>query len=789
MKYLYVLVFLLSNIVIIVQMQNVPVVFPGERQTEEDSCTTPDGSNGICKPIILCLFAFSNVSDIEQYSCQYKDQEGGGVCCPLQPDLTPRRRLTIPTVIEFPPSEELPTITGRDLNSAGREGVEIVQKIDELEKELVQLGLTVKSGTKEAFHQAFFGNKPQLHQLGRDGLIGVEASLQLAKRFGLDNLQGRNLRRFSMQDTVISDTCPKPPPCPSTKYRTIDGSCNNLNNPSWGKSFTPFQRFLAPRYFDGINAPRIANDGGPLPSPRDVSSMANPDKDIPNAIFTLILMQWAQFVDHDLTLTAVTKGQNNEGIICCDPQIQRNPRLLHPACLPIVISKSDKFYSHFNETCMEFVRSLPAPKPECTFGSREQINQLTAYLDGSNVYGSTEEEIKNLRAFKGGKLKILKLHNEDYLPQEQHKTDDCAIQEQACFMAGDERVNEQINLAIMHSLWMREHNRVTDELSKQNPGWNDEILFHETRRIVSAEIQHISYNEFLPLLLGKDIMQSYGLLLKPFGYSFDYNPKINPSIANGFATAAYRYGHTLVQGRLDILEENGEVSDQVPLASTFFNPILLYKPGYFTKFVRGLIGQPAQKYDRFITSQLTNHLFQPHGHQFGLDLVALNTQRGRDHGIPPYNEWRKWCNLKPFKNFEELKEVMAPQSVEVYSKLYRSVDDIDLFTAGVSERSLPDGTLGETFACIVGEQFRRLKVGDRFWYENGKLESSFTEAQLKQIRQTSLSRILCDNAKDIKAVQPLAFIRSSKWNPRVPCDSEQIPKIDFSPWKNEPVWS
>ncbi|XP_067143854.1 peroxidase-like [Centruroides vittatus] len=785
--------FLLFGLLVFVFTQDVRVTFSRQTTSDdgegEEACVTPDGNDGTCRPLIRCLYALTNVSDVERFSCSYQGVEGAGICCSPSTDLAPRKGAARPTEFDPVPLVDIPGITPRVLSAAAEEGRRVVEETDKLEEELIKLGLTVKSGTKEAFHQAFFGSKRRIYQLGKNGQIAVETSLQLAKSLELNTLQGRSLKRVSIKDTPISNTCPKPPPCPSSKYRTSDGSCNNLNNLSWGKSFTPFQRFLPPKYFDGIDAPRIAADGGPLPSARDVSDAANPDKDVPNAIFTLIIMQWAQFVDHDITLTAITKNKDNEGILCCDPKIQRNPKLLHPACFPIAISKNDRFYSKFNESCMEFVRSLAAPKPECTLGSREQINQLTAFLDGSNVYGSTEEEANSLRSFKEGKLKILKLHGEQFLPQEQHKSEDCAIQEQACFLAGDERVNEQINLAIMHTLWMREHNRVAKELKKQNPGWNDQILYLESRRIVGAEIQHITYNEFLPLLLGNNIVSSYGLLPKPYGKIFDYDPKLNPSIANGFATAAYRYGHTLVQGFIDLLERNGEVKEKVPLSSTFFNPILLYRPKYFSKFVRGLVGQPAQKYDRFITSQLTNHLFQPHGHHFGLDLVALNTQRGRDHGIPPYNEWRRWCKLKPFESFDELNRLMTPQSVEAYKKLYRSVEDIDLFTAGVSERSVPDGTLGETFACIVGEQFRRLKFGDRFWYENGKLESSFTDDQLAEIRKTSLSRILCDNTKELDAVQPLAFIRASKWNPRVPCNSVQIPRLNFAKWKNEPVWS
>lgn len=70
------------------------------------------------------------------------------------------------------------------------------------------------------------------------------------------------------------------------------------------------------------------------------------------------------------------------------------------------------------------------------------------------------------------------------------------------YILGDGRVNEQIELALMHTLWMREHNRVAGILQSLHRDWSDEALFQEARRIVVAEMQHITYNEFLPIILG-----------------------------------------------------------------------------------------------------------------------------------------------------------------------------------------------------------------------------------------------------------------------------------------------
>lgn len=142
-------------------------------------------------------------------------------------------------------------------------------------------------------------------------------------------------------------------------------------------------------------------------------------------------------------------------------------------------------------------------------------------------------------------------------------------------------------------------------------------------------------------------------------------------------------------------------------------------------------------------------------------MVALNIQRGRDHGIQGYVHYREVCGLSRIRSFEDLRSVLSnPAVADVLSKLYRRIEDVDLFIAGTSEKPLPGAIVGPTFACIIGEQFRRIKEGDRFWYENGNLDTSFRLNQLVEIKKTSLARILCDNS-DIKMMQLFALLMPS----------------------------
>ena len=129
-----------------------------------------------------------------------------------------------------------------------------------------------------------------------------------------------------------------------------------------------------------------------------------------------------------------------------------------------------------------------------------------------------------------------------------------------------------------------------------------------------------------------------------------------------------------------------------------------------------------KKITNFITQ---NHLFQNRNFPFGLDLVALNIQRGRDHGLPDYNSWRKSCQLPTRKSFDEMRRLDFRRGIGNFGQLYRSMNDIDLYPAGLAEEPMKNGLLGPTFTCLLARQFSDLKFGDRFWYENTNQPNSF----------------------------------------------------------------
>ncbi|XP_069702687.1 salivary peroxidase/catechol oxidase-like isoform X3 [Periplaneta americana] len=767
-----------------------PLQFPEEPQVPEQAppCSTQSGEAGFCRPLVKCITFYAEVPELRRQPCRMQSQELG-VCCPLR-----KRPTSVPTGLDRqnhgvlrpppPPPVVIPPFSPQQLNNAALVALERIRQRIEFVASLFANNVIVQVGTPAAWHQEFFQTTNATLEQGEEAQKNVEASVSLVNEFQLSPDQGTfALPTFSVLNTVIADSCPRPTNCRAERYRSADGSCNNLQNERWGRAGTALQRVLPPKYGDGVNSPRVAANREELPSARVVSTQFATEADIPYDNYTLLVMQWGQFLDHDLTHTPISRGQSGAGLSCCREGKVIQQDLRHPDCFPISLPQNDHIFAPFGERCMEFVRSLPAPRPECNFGPREQMNQVTGYLDGSNIYGSNLNSQQTLRERRGGRLAIQNFKGRQLLPENRGEcTDDEEIL--ACFKAGDSRVNEQVELAVMHTIWMREHNRVAGELARLNPNWGDETLFQEARRIVVAEMQHITYNEWLPVVLGRDYMDKFELSPRDNGFTKLYDDTLNPSITNVFATAAFRFGHSLIQSHMQGFTRFGNVRQNLELSHHQFTPFVLYEDGALDNFVRGLSTQPSQRFDRFFSKQLTDHLFQG-DLDFGLDLVALNIQRGRDHGLPPYNDWREVCGLPRAKSWENLQDVMDAQSVAALRALYPSVDEIDLFVAAVAEKPLPGALLGQTFVCLVGDQFARLRRGDRFFYEEGGQPSTFTSQQLEQIRKANLARVLCDNSDDIALMQPLAFFQASFLNQRVPCSSESIPRMNLNAWAGD----
>lgn len=155
----------------------------------------------------------------------------------------------------------------------------------------------------------------------------------------------------------------------------------------------------------------------------------------------------------------------------------------------------------------------------------------------------------------------------------------------------------------MHNLFLRWHNFLARKLKRVNPHWKDEKLYQETRRIVAASIQHITYNEWTVLMVGRTMMKEFGLFPQLSGYCDKYDENLNPSIINGFATAAYRL-HTMIQGILNLRNDRDEVFTSLVLRNLFNNAQTMYRPGHYDGYLRSLINDPTQGFDQYFTNEV-----------------------------------------------------------------------------------------------------------------------------------------------------------------------------------------
>ncbi|GFS67766.1 peroxidasin homolog [Nephila pilipes] len=560
------------------------------------------------------------------------------------------------------------------------------------------------------------------------------------------------------------------------KYRKIDGTCNNQVHPTWGKSGTPFVRMVAPDYSDGVSSVRVSKSGEPLPNPRYLSHKLYSKNMKPDLNITLLLVTFGLLIDHDMVQTAI----NTNSIPCCDEKFDKYPENRPKECLQIDIPEGDPFYSSRNVKCLNFVRSIPV-HGECG-GRREQLNKATSFLDGSTIYGSTIDKTKTLRSFKNGQLRTQRINDTPYMASPEGIGVNCGTPSEPlkCFAAGDSRVNMLVALMAMHTLWYREHNRIAEELHKLNPQWSDETIFQEARKILIGELQHITYNEFLPLLLGEEAMNFFQLNIEPDEFYDGYDATINPSVFNVFGAAAFRFGHSLIKDMLNLVGPDNKTEGSVPLHETYFNAQLLYH-NRLDSLLRGVTSQKINSVDSFISKEVREHLFQPPDKDFGHDLAAVGIQRGRDHGIPSYNKWRTVCGLSELKSWDDLESVMNSKRVKNLKEVYKVVDDIELIPGGLAENPVEGSLLGPTYTCLIGRQFKKTRKGDRFWYEMTDGVGTFTRDQLKEIYNSNIARIICDNSDKIQSIQKSTFTVMSAKNPVFKC--EEIPGIDLSKWK------
>ena len=499
-------------------------------------------------------------------------------------------------------------------------------------------------------------------------------------------------------------------------FRTYDGSSNNISSRQgleFGSADIALFREIPPQY--GPSDPLNAMGGVNRPSARKISNVMcdEPVTHFNERKLSAFVYIWGQFIDHDMSSTPTATTES----------------------VPILLPSDE----------VVFTEPIPFTRSEVRPGTginspRAQSNLTTAWLDASMVYGSDSTRAKWLRTFKNGKMKT---SSGNFLPwntvtSEFSASIDPNAPEMAndggktikTFVAGDDRASEHPGIASLHTLFIREHNRICDELIARGVK-SDELLYQLARKEVGALIQIITYQEFLPAI---------GIKLDNYS---GYKNWVRPDIMSTFATAGYRIGHTMVAD--DIALRNNMCEEIEPgeldLVEAFWNPSLLLTY-QVDAFLKGFATHIQYETDTRINSVLRNFLFGNPADttRFGIDLGSLNIQRGRDHGLPDYNTVRRFYTGRGARDFSD---ISSDKSVDDSLKsLYKDINNVDLWIGILAEDHLPGTSIGLTMHQILKAQFQKLRDGDFYFYLNDPYLSAIIRNQLVK---TKLSDVVKRN--------------------------------------------
>ncbi len=475
----------------------------------------------------------------------------------------------------------------------------------------------------------------------------------------------------------------------AAENRTFDGTGNSPQIATRGAANTPMIRFgYKDQFKDGTGA---MIDDAMRANARDISNAIFAQSESKPSARNLsdYIWAWGQFVSHDTDLTSSSNGAAVNGSAPINVYGEQDP--LGPD--PIQFTRAN------------YVAGLGrAP--------RTPVNEVTSYLDASTIYGSSLERAAALRTGGGTGAKLLTSAN-NMLP---YNTANLPVENNGplpntqMFLAGDIRANENSLLTSLHTVFTREHNRLVDVITAQQPALGEEEQYQLARKIVGAEIQAVTYHEFLPALLGTGSTV-------PKAEQYGYNTgQQSAEITTAFAHAAFRYGHSTVSSNLQLVDHDGNNVGNIPVRNAFYNPTVLGNdPAKLDQLLQGAATQTSQEVDVSVVDDLRTFLFGQPGNG-GLDLAALNIQRGRDVGLPDYRSLRTSREIQPsLTSFSSI--TSDPGLAQTLSDIYGgNLNNIDLWVGMLAEDHVGGASVGPLLKREIEEQFRRLRDGDRLFY-------------------------------------------------------------------------
>jgi peroxidase len=399
--------------------------------------------------------------------------------------------------------------------------------------------------------------------------------------------------------------------------------------------------------------------------------------------------------------------------------------------LSIPVPDDDQFFKPGSSIDIQRVAIDPATGT-APGNPRLMVNLQTGWIDASQVYGygqnvptvggGSAPTPDALREFVGGRMLV---GPGDMLPRVDSPLPPPFPDE--VFLCGDffPRCNETPGLTVMHSLFVREHNRKVREYQAADPSLSDDDLFELGRRWVISLMQSITVNEFIPTLTGRNVRRYAG-----------HDPTVNGRMAMEFAGAAFRLGHTLLPRQM----EQGDGRPPIDLGdSLFLAPNLFQGPDDIDAFLRGFVRQRHEKLDCQVADGVRNFLVvdQPGPVGTFFDLPAINVERGRELGLPGYNDAREGFGLPRVTSYSQAFDADAASRL---GSVYSTPDEVDLFAGVICERARGPAHTGPLATTIIHRQIEDLRNADRFWYEN-----ILTREEVRGVEKYTLHDVIVNN--------------------------------------------
>ncbi len=429
---------------------------------------------------------------------------------------------------------------------------------------------------------------------------------------------------------------------PLTDIPPIDGSNHNLSDPGANQAGTAQKRFLPDAYLDHLGGDSSQFPGQDRPGERDISNHVfaqDPDPVLNPLHDNNFLWQFGQFLDHDFGIT-----------------VEKSPA--EP--IDIVVPPDDPFYDPILRPFITIERQKHDPSTGIAPGPnpRLSVNEQSGWIDASQVYGYGQDlpgpgpagpTPGVLREFYGGRLLVEPGTNllprvPTVLPTPQFPP--------TLFVCGDffPRCNETPGLTMIHTLFVREHNRKVAEYAAENPALTDEELFQLGRRWVASLMQSITVNEFIPTLTGEKVAKYTG-----------HKAWKNGRLALEFEHSLYRLGHTLLPRELQRHDGQNPLPP-LDLGESLFQAAALFQTSAdLDAVVRGFVRQLHEKVDCVVADGVRNTLIvdEPGTPGTLFDLPAINLARGRELGLQSYNDTREAFSLPRVSNVHQAVDAKA----------------------------------------------------------------------------------------------------------------------------------